>query len=154
MRRLAVNFREDEERWALAGLLHDIDYEQTKDNENQHSLVGGQMLQERGLDEEIVNAVIAHNEVHNISRETRMAKALFCADPVTGLIVASALVLPGKNLASVTVENVLNRFKEKSFARGANRETISKCNELDLTLEQFIKMSLETMKLISNELDL
>jgi len=72
-----------------------------------------------------------------------MAKALYCVDPLTGLIVAATLVLPSKKLADLTVENVLNRFKEKAFARGANREIIKKCKEyLNLNLEEFVKIGL------------
>ncbi|MFA6391368.1 MAG: HDIG domain-containing metalloprotein [Patescibacteria group bacterium] len=154
MKKLAQHFGEDEERWSLAGLLHDIDYETTKNDEEQHSIVGGKMLKDNGLDLEIVDAVIAHNEIHGTPRETLMAKSLFCSDPITGLIVASALVIPERKLASLTVDNILNRFKEKSFARGANRETISKCHEINLTLNEFTALSLDAMKQISNNLGL
>ena len=103
-----------------------------------------------------------------------MAKAIFCLDPLTGLIVAATLVLPSKTelpfmeaevakrtkssspkISDLKVENVLHRFKEKSFARGANREIIKKCNELlGLSLEEFVKIVLEAMQKISNELGL
>ncbi|MFA6271554.1 MAG: HDIG domain-containing metalloprotein [Patescibacteria group bacterium] len=154
MKKLAQHFGEDEEKWALAGLLHDIDYESTRDDEEQHSIVGGKMLKEIGLDQDIIDAVITHNEAHGIPRATLMAKSLFCTDPITGLIVASALVIPEKKLEALTVDNILNRFKEKSFARGANRETISACREIDLTLNEFVALSLEAMKQISNNLGL
>jgi putative nucleotidyltransferase with HDIG domain len=155
MKVLARYFGEDEEKWGLAGLLHDIDYEKTKDDPNQHSLVGAKMLKDLGIEEDICQAVKVHNEAHGILPESLMEKALFVADPLTGLIVAAALVLPSRKLADLTPENVLNRFKEKAFARGANREIIKKCQEyLNLSLEEFIKIGLKAMQEISNELGL
>jgi hypothetical protein len=147
--------REDEGKWGLAGLLHDIDYEKTKDNPQKHSLIGAKMLEDLRVDKEICQAVKVHNEAHGIKPESLMEKALFVVDPLTGLIVAAALVLPSKKLADLTVENVLNRFKEKAFARGVNREIIKKSEEfLNLGLEEFIKIGLEAMQGISNQLGL
>jgi len=155
MRVLARHFGQDEEKWGMAGLLHDIDYEKTKDDPTQHSLVGAQILESLGLDRDICQAVKVHNEAHGILPETTIEKALFVIDPLTGLIVAAALVLPSKKLNDLTPENVLNRFKEKAFARGANREIIKKCEELlDLKLEEFVKIGLEAMQKISQELGL
>ena len=155
MRALARYFGEDEEKWAIAGLLHDIDYEKTKGDPNLHSKVGSQILREMGFDQEICNAVLTHNEAHGILPLSRMAKALFCLDPLTGLIVAATLVLPSKKLKDLKVENVLNRFKEKSFAKGANREIIKKCEEyLGLPLEKFVEITLKAMQEISDQLGL
>ncbi|MBI4101536.1 MAG: HDIG domain-containing protein [Candidatus Nealsonbacteria bacterium] len=155
MRALACHFNEDQEKWGLAGLLHDIDYEKVKNDLSQHSLTGAKMLEDFGVEADICQAVKTHNEAHGLPPETLMAKSLFVADPLTGLIVASALVLPSKKIADLTPENVLNRFGEKSFARGANREIIVKCeNLLDLKLEEFVKIGLEAMQKISSELNL
>ena len=155
MRALAKYFGEDEEKWGLAGLLHDIDYEKTKQNPNLHSKLGAQMLEKMGVEKEICQAVLTHNEIHGIEPKTKMAKALFCLDPLTGLIVAATLVLPTKKIADLKVENVLNRFKEKSFARGANREIIKKCEEyLNIPLEKFVEIVLEAMKKIAKDLEL
>jgi putative nucleotidyltransferase with HDIG domain len=155
MKALARYFGEDEEKWGIAGLLHDIDYEKTKGDPNLHSKVGSQILKEMGFDQEICDAVLTHNEAHGILPLSRMAKALFCLDPLTGLIVAATLVLPSKKLKDLKVENVLNRFKEKSFARGANREIIKKCEEyLGLPLEKFIEITLKAMQEISDQLGL
>jgi len=154
MRALAVHFEKDLEKWGLAGLLHDIDYEETKDNPNQHSILGAEMLEKLGVDKEIVDAVKTHNEMHGILPQTLMAKALFCLDPLTGLIVATTLVLPDKKIQNVSVENVLNRFKEKAFARGANREIIQKCSDINLGLEEFVGICLKAMQEISAELGL
>ncbi len=155
MKGLAEYFKEDEEKWGILGLLHDIDYEKTKDKPEEHSLIGSQMLKERGFEDEFTRAVASHNEVHNILPDSLMAKALFVSDPLSGLIVASTLVLPSKKISDLTVENVLNRFKEKAFARGANRGQIQKCDQyLNLSLEQFIEIALKSMQEISEELGL
>ena len=154
MRGLAQYFNEDEEKWGITGLLHDIDYEETKDDPNSHSLKGAEFLENLRLDKEIVEAVKTHNEIHGILPETKMAKALYCVDPLTGLIVAAALVLPSKKLTDLTVENVLNRFKEKSFARGAKREIILKCSDIGLSLEKFVEICLNAMQNISDDLGL
>jgi len=155
MRALARHFDEGEDKWGLTGLLHDIDYEKTKDNPPQHSLVGAKMLEDLGIDKDICQAVKVHNEAHGIPPETLLEKALFVTDPLTGLIVAATLVLPSKKIADLTPENVLNRFKEKAFARGANREIIKKSEELlNLKLEEFVKMGLEAMQKIAAQMGL
>jgi putative nucleotidyltransferase with HDIG domain len=155
MKALARYFGEDEEKWGIAGLLHDIDYEKTKGDPKLHSKVGSQILREMGFDKEICDAILTHNEAYGILPLSRMAKALFCLDPLTGLIVAATLVLPSKKLKDLKVENVLNRFKEKSFAKGANRDIIKKCEEyLGLPLEKFIEITLKAMQEISDQLGL
>jgi len=155
MRALAKKFNQNEEDWGLAGLLHDIDYEKTKNDPQKHSILGAEMLKEKGIKEEICEAVRVHNEAHGIEPKTLMEKALFVVDPLSGLIVASALVLPSKKLKDLKVENVLNRFKEKSFARGAKREIIKKCEEyLSLSLEEFIEIALSAMQEIASDLGL
>lgn len=154
MRRLARHFNQDEELWGIAGLLHDIDYEKTKDDPKRHSIEGAEMLAGFELPDELVYAVKVHNDAHGLPRKTLMDKALYASDPVTGLIVAGALIRPEKKLAAVDVPFLLNRFKEKSFARGAKRETIVSCEELGLSLEEFLGISLEAMQGIAGELGL
>ena len=154
MGRLAEHFGEDKNAWSVAGLLHDIDYEKTKDNPEQHSLVGAEMLREEGLPEELIYAIKVHNDYHGLARSSKLDKALYATDPLTGLIVAAALIRPEKKLSIVDVEFLLNRFDENSFARGARRDVIASCEELDLTLEEFMALGLEAMKGISNELGL
>ena len=155
MKSLAEYFREDTQKWEVCGLLHDIDYEKTKEDPNSHSKIGAEMLQNLGLEKEIYDAVLTHNETHGILPETKMAKALYCVDPLTGLIVAATLVLPSKKVNELKVENILNRFKEKSFAKGANREIIKKCEEfLGLSLEKFVEIVLKAMQKISEDLGL
>lgn len=152
---LAERFGRDKEKWEIAGLLHDIDYEKTKNEPEKHSLVGAEMLKNLGLNEEIVQAVKSHNDIHGLKPETLMAKALYVSDPLSGLIAAATLVLPSKKIKDLTVKSVLNRFKEKRFASGANREIIKKCEEyFNLSLEEFVEIALKAMKEISNELGL
>ncbi len=154
MKGLAVYFQENKEKWGLAGLLHDIDYEETKDDPDLHSVKGAEFLEKIGLDKEIFEAVKTHNEAHGISPETKLAKSLYCVDPLTGLIVAATLVFPTKKIKDLTVENILNRFGEKAFARGATREVILKCSEIGLSLEKFVEISLKSMQEISDHLGL
>ena len=154
MRRLAARFGEDVDKWGLAGLLHDIDYDRTKDEPDRHSLEGAAMLEAAGLPEDVVYAVKAHNERHGLPRLSLMDKALFATDPLTGLIVAGALIKPEKKLAAIDVQFLINRFHEKSFARGANRETIRSCSELGLSLEEFLGHGLTAMQAIAGGLGL
>ncbi len=152
MKKLAENFKEDSEMWGLAGFLHDLDYEDTKDDFSKHGFITAEILQKEGVDERIVEAIKAHPG--HIERRTLMAKALYSVDPLTGLIVAASLMHPEKKLKALNTEFILNRFKEKSFARGANREQIKTCEELGLSLENFITLCLEAMKEISSDLGL
>lgn len=154
MRALAEYFDEDKEKWEITGILHDIDYEQTKNEPAKHSLIGAEMLHNLGIEKEIVEAVRTHNEMHEIPPQTRMAKAIYCVDPLTGLIVAATLVLPSKKIVDLTAENALNRYKEKGFAAGANREIIGKCQALlEIPLENFVKICLEAMQKLTMNLD-
>lgn len=157
MRALARFFNEDEEKWGMAGLMHDIDMEEVdyRNEPAKHGPRSVEILRENGLDdEEILSAVLAHNEALGGERKTKIERAIHCVDPLTGLIVASALVLPSRKLAEVTIENVLNRYKEKSFARGANREIIGRCSELSLSLEEFCRIGLLAMQGVAGELGL
>lgn len=154
MRELAVLRKDNANLWGLAGLLHDIDYEKTLNNPERHSLLGAEILEDMDMDPDIVYAVKAHNGYHGIERKRKMDKALYCADPVSGLITAGALILPSKKLADVTTDFILKRMNEKSFAKGADRDQIKSCSELGLSLEQFIGTALKAMKKISDELGL
>lgn len=152
MRHLARRLSENEEEWGLVGLLHDLDYDETANNPEQHSLITAKILQDKGLKEEQIEAIKAH--CGKASLNSKMAKSLYAIDPVTGLIVASALMHPDKKLSKLDKEFVLRRFKEKSFARGANREQISSCTELGLTLDEFIEICLKAMTEIAPDLGL
>jgi putative nucleotidyltransferase with HDIG domain len=154
MRALAKRLGEDEEEWGLTGLLHDIDMELTEGDMSTHSRLGADLVREMGASETMAHAILCHNEAHGIPRESKLDKALFCADPLTGLIIAAALVRPDKKLASVEAKSVQKRFKEKSFAAGANREQIASCTELGIELDEFIELGLKAMKGIAGDLGL
>ncbi len=150
MRGLARHFQEDEDLWGITGLVHDLDYDQTANDFPKHGILSAQMLEEMGVDERIVYAVKAHpGHVEAIST---MDKALFAVDPLTGLIVAATLMHPTKKISNVDTKFVLNRFKEKRFAAGADRNTIRTCENIGLSLEEFVTISLDAMKTIADEL--
>lgn len=154
MRALARRLGEDEEEWGLTGLLHDIDMELAEGDMSTHSKLGADLVRELGASEAMARAILCHNEAHGIPRETKLDKALFCADPLTGLVIAAALVRPDKKLAGVEASSLRKRFKEKSFAAGANREQISQCTEIGLELDDFIELGLEAMQRIADDLGL
>jgi len=154
MRSLAKRLNEDEEEWGLAGLVHDIDVELTEGDMASHSKLGADLVREMGASEAVAHAVLCHNEMHGIACESKLDKALFCADPLTGLITAAALVRPDKKLNGVEVKSVMKRFKEKSFAAGANRTQIASCSNLELELEEFVDIGLKAMKGIAADLGL
>lgn len=154
MRALARRFEpEQEEAYAIVGLLHDADYEATEKDLEQHTLVTRRKLEERGADPAIIEAILGHAD--KAPRSSTMAKALYACDNLAGLITAAALVRPDKKLAGLTVESVLKRFKEPSFARGARRDEILTCeSELGIPLREFVEIGLDAMKSISDELGL
>jgi len=154
MRALAGRLGEDEEEWGLTGLLHDIDMELTGGDMNIHSKLGADLARELGASEAMAHAILCHNETHGIPRETKLDKALFCADPLTGLITAAALVRPDKKLAGLEAKSVIKKIKQKSFAAGVNREQISLCSEIGLELGEFIKLGVEAMQGIAADLGL
>jgi len=155
MKKLANHFNKNQELWSICGLLHDIDYEKIGDNLELHSKEGAKMLRDLMFDDDLCDAVLTHNEAHGIAPKSIMAKALFSVDPLTGLIVASTLVLPSKKINDLKVESVLKKLKVKSFAKGVSRENILKCKEyLGLSLEEFVKIVLVAMQGISDELGL
>lgn len=151
---LAPRFGGEVPLWELTGLLHDIDYDLTCDKPEAHSLLGAEILASHGLPEALVSAVRVHNEQHGLPRDSMLEKALFCSDPVTGLIVAAALIHPAKKLAAIDKDFVLNRYYEKSFARGASRETMAGCREIGLELDEFIEIALYAMQRRAPELGL
>lgn len=142
--------------WMMAGLLHDGDYVPGVDMKKQGVLVS-QWLKKEGYDipQNVVYAMAAHNPETGVKPKTFMDWAIFTGDSLTGLIVATALVMPSKKLKDVGVENVLKRFREKAFARGTRREDIALCQEkLGLSLEEFIAIALKSMQNISKDLGL
>jgi len=154
MRFYARKFGEDEEKWGLVGLLHDLDYEKHPDPP-EHPQFGANFLKERGLPEDMVNAILAHADWTGVPRDTLMAKALFACDELTGFLVACALVMPSKKLREVRVDTVIRKMKDKSFARKVSREDIIRgAQELGIPLEEHIANVLTAMNGIADELGL
>ncbi len=151
------DLRGTQEEWMMAGLLHDGDYCPEVPPEKQGVQIT-QWLREEGFEipQNVAQTMAAHNWKNTgVEPKTKMDWALFCGDSLTGLIVAATLVLPTKKLVDLTVQNVLNRFKEKSFARGTRRDDIALCQEkLGLTLEEFIEIALGAMQGVSKDLGL
>lgn len=155
MRALAEKLGEDPEKWGLAGLLHDLDAEQTEGNLAAHTHETVRILREQGVDEEIVEAIRLHNEAaHPDRRATVFHHALAAGETITGLITATALVYPDKKLASVKPKSVTKRFKEKAFAAGADRDIIAECDKLGMELGDFASLCLAAMQGVAGELGL
>ncbi len=142
---------EDKEKWALVGLLHDLDYERTKDNFELHGLITVEMLSEE-LPEDCLYAIKAHNSRTGFEPNSVMAKALIAADAISGLIVPTALMMPSRKLSDVSVKSLKKKYKDKSFARTVSRENIMICEDLGLDRNEFFKLALEALREISDEL--
>jgi putative nucleotidyltransferase with HDIG domain len=153
MRALAKKLGEDEEEWGITGLIHDIDMELVEGDMSSHSRLGADIARELGASESMVHAVLSHNEAHGVPQETKLDKALFCADSLSGLITAAALVRPDK-LSGLTTKSVMKKFREKSFAAGVNREQVAGCQQIGLELEEFIGVGIEAMQGIASDLQL
>ena len=136
MRCYAKKFGEDEEKWAIVGLLHDFDYEKYPE---EHPFKGAEILREKGLDEDMVEAILGHASFTGVERKTLMAKTLFAVDELSGFLYAYALVRPTKNLKDIKMKSVKKKLKDKAFARGANREEIEQgAKELGVDLSEHI----------------
>lgn len=157
MRGLARRFEPNKEKfWALAGLLHDGDYCEGVPPKKQGIQIN-EWIEGCGitLPRDVKHSIAAHNALTGVKPESKMAWALFACDSLTGLIVAAALVSPNKKLADLRVPSVINRFNEKGFAKGTRREDILACErKLGLSLDDFVKISLQAMKDIAPELGL
>lgn len=148
---------EDEEKWGITGLLHDVDYEISQKNGDveQHGTLNF-VPEKDTLPKDILHGIQAHAYHYSkVMPESQMDWAITACDQLTGLIVAGALVLPDKKIANLTTESVLKRFKEKSFAKGADREAILLCeSKLNIPLQEFVEITLKAMQTISDDLGL
>jgi uncharacterized protein len=155
MRALASRFGADPEMWGLAGLLHDLDYQETKDHMDRHGLVTERILLDKGIHPEIAEAIKFHNaENLGLTRTKPVHFALTASETMTGMLVAAALIHPDKRIASVQPKSVKKRMKAKEFARSVNRDHIRLCEQIGIPLDEFIVISLEAMADISDRLDL
>jgi putative nucleotidyltransferase with HDIG domain len=151
MRAYASKFGEDPERWGLTGLVHDFDYEKFPNAAHspteEHPAEGVRILRGKGFPEDILQAILGHATYCNVPRETRMAKALFAVDELTGLITASALVKPSRSVHDVEASSVRKKMKDKAFARGVNRDdVINGAAELGVPLDEHIAFVIEAMR--------
>lgn len=147
MKRLAEELGGEPEVWEIVGLLHDADYERTKDDMERHTILLAEILADEDLDPDIIRSIQSHaSEFTGIYPSTAMDYALLSCDDLTGMIVAVALVHPEK-LAGVRVKSVLKKFPAKAFAASVNRDKIKKCEtNLNVPLDQFVGWVLEAMQ--------
>jgi len=151
MRAYAERFGEDAERWGLAGLLHDFDYERWPNEEHSpgsgHPAEGVRILRARGVPDDILRAILGHATYCNVPRESRMAQALFAVDELSGLITATALVRPSRSVNEVEARSVKKKMKDRAFARGVNRDDIvAGAAELGVDLDGHIQFVIDAMR--------
>lgn len=159
MRAYAKKLGEDEERWGTTGLIHDFDYERFPNNAHsaseEHPSEGVRILRGKGYPEDVLTAILGHAQYTNTPRESRMAKALFAVDELTGLITATALVRPSKSVHEVDARSVRKKMKDKAFARGVNRDdVINGAAELGVDLDEHIAFVIAAMQGCASELGL
>jgi len=155
MRGLARKLNQDEEKWAMAGLLHDLDAEVTNGEPTVHGTQTGVLLQEFALDPDILDAIRMHNECSSgKKRHTEFQHALAAGETITGLIFATTYVYPDKKLTSVKSKSVVKRMKEKAFAASVSRETILECEKIGISLPDFATIAIETMLPVAEEIGL
>lgn len=154
MRRCAEYLGEDADKWDLLGLVHDIDFESTKNNPEKHGLVSEKILFGK-VSEEVLRAIKSHNSEHTgVMPESKMENCLIAADALSGLVIAAALIVPSKKLTDVNVKSLSKKFKEKDFARNCSRENMLYCEKIGITIEEFFKISLEALQEIAIDLEL
>jgi putative nucleotidyltransferase with HDIG domain len=155
MRDLAKRLGRNEDKWGLAGLLHDLDVELVKGDMYIHGKETARILTKKGVDPEIVNAIRMHNESSaGEKRSKEFQYALAASETITGMIVATALVYPDKKVASVQPKSVIKRMKESKFAASVRRENIMECELIGILLPEFVEISLNAMKNISDKIGL
>ena len=152
MKAMASRLNQDVEKWGLAGILHDLDYEITEKSPELHTSETVRMLKEMGIDPNIIRAIEAH--AGKITCQNEMEWSIFSMDPLTGLIIAATLMHPSKKLKEIDLGFIKRRYKEKSFARGARREDIEQIKNTGMDLDEFISICLEAMQGIDKELGL
>lgn len=154
MKSLAEYLGEDKDLWGLTGLVHDVDYERTAENFKNHGILATEILKGK-VPEEVLRAIKAHNhEYSGVTAESRLEKGLIASDAVSGLIVACALVMPQKKVKDVDVKTVSKKFKDKDFARGADRQRIIICENLGMSKEEFFEIALKGIQNVSQDLSI
>ena len=149
MRHFAAYHQASQDVWGMAGLLHDFDYERYPDI-NQHAVVGGRILTERGFPAEVVHAVMSHNEATGVHRESLLDKVLFAVDELSGLVTATALVRPSKSIFEVDAAAVRRKLKDKAFARTVSRDDVQKgIEELGVAFDEHTAMIIVAMQAVA-----
>jgi len=162
MRGLAKHFGQDEEQWGILGLLHDIDFDKTKDDPVNHCVVARDILRDAGVSLEAIEIICSHawgtecggGNLKDKKRTKGIEHLLVAAETITGLIYATALMNPEKRLSNVKVKSIKKKYKSKAFARNCNREFIAEVEYTGLSLEEFFNIALRAMQEISDELGL
>ena len=155
MKGVARRLGENEKLWGLTGLLHDIDYEKTEGSPEKHALLSEEILSNFDVPEGVIRAIKAHNfHYSHVEPQSTMEKALIACDAISGLLVACALVMPSKKLAEVKVNTVAKKFRDKSFARGVERDRILFCEEFWIPRKTFFKIALNGLMTVSSEISL
>jgi predicted hydrolase (HD superfamily) len=161
MRALAKRFNENEESWGIVGLLHDIDWDLTKNNSSEHCIKVQEILKEAGANDFLIESIISHGyglaeipKLKEKSRSTKIQHCLAACETLTGIIIASALVHPDKKLQSVELRSLKKKFKDKSFASKCNRNIILECEKAGMLLDEFLQIGLSSLQSISDELGL
>jgi putative nucleotidyltransferase with HDIG domain len=159
MRAYAKRFGEDADRWGITGLVHDFDYERFPNEAHspteEHPAEGVRILRAKGFPEDILEAILGHARYSGVPRVTRMAKTLFAVDELTGLITATALVRPTKNIMEVEAKSVRKKMKDKAFARGVNREDVTEgAADLGVDLDEHIAFVITAMQAVAPDLGL
>ena len=159
MRACARKYGEDEEKWGVVGLLHDFDYERYPNDAHsptdEHPSHGVGVLRERGIEEDILAAIMGHASYTGVPRESSMAKSLFAVDELCGFLTACALVRPSRSLQDLTVKSVKKKLKDKAFARGVNRDEVRQgAEELGVPLEEHVQFVIEALRPIEQDLGL
>lgn len=142
---IAKNFHADEHTWAIAGLLHDIDYEKTIGQPSKHGILGAEILSNLDVDEAIIYSVRAHNNYLNISRKRKMDKVLYLSDPMADLLIRSIATHP-EGLTGLSTEYLMDKLNDKEFTSNVERGWLESCDELGFSLENFIDISLNAVK--------
>ena len=155
LRAIARKIGKDEDMYGLAGLLHDIDVEITNADPKTHGLKAIEILEEYNIAEDIIDAISMHNkEATGKEREKEFQHALAAGENITGLIYATALIYPDKKIASVKYKSVKKRMKQSAFAAKVNRENIMECEKIGIPIDEFIQISVDAMRDISDEIGL
>lgn len=159
MRALAKRLNEDEKKWGTIGLLHDIDWDSTKNSPTEHCIKCQEILKEAKASDFLIETIISHGYSNEMiprlkekQRTTIIQHCLVAAETLTGLIIASALMTSDKKLASLSITSLKKRFKNKKFAEKCSRDLILECEKVDIPLDEFLQIGLSSLQSISDEL--